>query len=77
MGATSPGRWQLWQFFCRIGRTSLLNVTFGRIRRGQNDHACQENTYYRCNMRSREQYLLQRLLTARIIGGFRRKGNDR
>src|SRR5579864_3652683 len=27
MGATSPGRWQPWQFFCKIGRTSLLNVT--------------------------------------------------
>src|SRR5688500_11984071 len=26
MGATSPGRWHVWQFFCRIGRTSLLNV---------------------------------------------------
>src|SRR4030095_1098023 len=27
IGAISPGRWQVWQFFCRIGRTSLLNVT--------------------------------------------------
>src|SRR6516164_6855566 len=27
MGATSPGRWQPWQFFCRIGRTSLSKVT--------------------------------------------------
>src|SRR5690242_4408827 len=27
MGATSPGRWQAWQFLCRMGRTSLLNVT--------------------------------------------------
>src|SRR5665213_1403144 len=27
MGATSPGRWHSWQFFCRTGRTSLLNVT--------------------------------------------------
>src|SRR5579871_2672992 len=26
MGATSPGRWHSWQFFCRIGRTSLLKV---------------------------------------------------
>src|SRR5580658_930224 len=26
IGATSPGRWQPWQFFCRMGRTSLLNV---------------------------------------------------
>src|ERR1700730_3700063 len=25
-GAASPGRWQLWQFFCRIGATSLVNV---------------------------------------------------
>src|SRR5262249_28318041 len=27
MGAGSPGRWHDWQFFCRIGATSLLNVT--------------------------------------------------
>jgi hypothetical protein len=27
MGATSPGRWQVWQFFCKIGKTSLLKVT--------------------------------------------------
>src|ERR1700692_2134184 len=27
MGATSPGRWQFWQFFCKMGRTSLLKVT--------------------------------------------------
>src|SRR5882724_13134881 len=27
MGATSPGRWHSWHFFCRTGRTSLLNVT--------------------------------------------------
>jgi len=27
MGPISPGRWQPWQFFCRIGRTSLLKVT--------------------------------------------------
>src|SRR5271155_2999258 len=26
MGATSPGRWQAWQFCCKMGRTSLLNV---------------------------------------------------
>jgi hypothetical protein len=26
IGATSPGRWQPWQFFCKMGRTSLLNV---------------------------------------------------
>src|ERR1700756_5258818 len=25
-GAASPGRWQLWQFFCRIGATSFVNV---------------------------------------------------
>src|ERR1700730_5661679 len=25
-GAASPGLWQLWQFFCRIGATSLVNV---------------------------------------------------
>jgi hypothetical protein len=25
-GPASPGRWQLWQFFCRIGATSLVNV---------------------------------------------------
>src|SRR5436305_13612933 len=25
-GAASPGRWQLWQFFCRMGATSLVNV---------------------------------------------------
>jgi hypothetical protein len=25
-GATSPGRWPLWQFFCRIGNTSLWKV---------------------------------------------------
>src|SRR6185436_5381206 len=25
-GATSPGRWQDWQFFCNMGRTSLLKV---------------------------------------------------
>src|ERR1700682_1868504 len=27
IGATSPGRWQPWQFFCKIGSTSRLNVT--------------------------------------------------
>ena len=27
MGATWPGRWQLWQFFCKTGSTSLLKVT--------------------------------------------------
>src|SRR5436305_30464 len=27
MGAVSPGRWQPWQFFTRMGATSLLNVT--------------------------------------------------
>jgi len=27
IGATSPGRWHSWQFFCNTGRTSLLNVT--------------------------------------------------
>src|SRR5258708_3573307 len=27
IGATSPGRWHSWQFFCRTGRTSLLKVT--------------------------------------------------
>src|ERR1019366_10175695 len=26
IGAISPGRWQVWQFCCRIGRTSLENV---------------------------------------------------
>src|SRR5579862_8670692 len=26
IGATSPGRWHCWQFFWRIGSTSLLNV---------------------------------------------------
>src|ERR1700678_1844151 len=26
IGATSPGRWQLWQLFCRIGKMSLLKV---------------------------------------------------
>src|SRR5947207_12086248 len=26
IGAASPGRWQPWQFFSRIGATSLLNV---------------------------------------------------
>src|SRR5579859_8232224 len=25
-GAASPGRWQLWQFFCRIGATAFVNV---------------------------------------------------
>src|SRR5271166_7037310 len=29
MGAASPGRWQSWHLFCKIGRTSLLKVTFG------------------------------------------------
>jgi hypothetical protein len=29
MGAIWPGRWQVWQFLCKIGRTSLLNVTVG------------------------------------------------
>src|SRR5258708_6337043 len=27
MGAISPERWHRWQLFCKIGRTSLLNVT--------------------------------------------------
>jgi hypothetical protein len=26
MGPISPGRWQVWQFFWRMGKTSLLNV---------------------------------------------------
>src|SRR5690348_9615800 len=26
MGATSPGRWHSWQFFCKIGSTSLSKV---------------------------------------------------
>src|SRR5215469_12392024 len=25
-GAASPGRWQLWQRFCKIGATSFVNV---------------------------------------------------
>src|SRR5204862_6531493 len=25
-GAASPGRWQPWQLFCTMGKTSLLNV---------------------------------------------------
>src|SRR5581483_6260804 len=29
IGATSPGRWQVWQFFCKIGRMSLLKVADG------------------------------------------------
>ena len=29
IGPISPGRWQLWQFACRIGRMSRLNVTSG------------------------------------------------
>src|SRR6267142_1282605 len=31
MGAVSPGRWQPWQFFTRMGATSLLNVTCGGL----------------------------------------------
>src|SRR5438128_5005118 len=31
MGAVSPGRWQPWQFFTRMGATSLLNVTWGGL----------------------------------------------
>src|SRR4030095_1940314 len=27
IGAIWPGRWPDWQFFCKIGRTSLVNVT--------------------------------------------------
>src|SRR5579883_524524 len=27
IGAISPGRWHVWQFFCRIGSTSFVNVT--------------------------------------------------
>ena len=27
MGPISPGRWQVWQFFCKTGSTSLLKVT--------------------------------------------------
>jgi hypothetical protein len=27
MGATEPGRWQFWQERCRMGATSLANVT--------------------------------------------------
>src|SRR5216683_7205543 len=26
-GAASPGRWHPWQFFCKTGATSLVNVT--------------------------------------------------
>src|SRR6185437_1809295 len=26
-GAASPGRWHPWQFFCRTGATSFVNVT--------------------------------------------------
>src|SRR6185437_1795346 len=25
-GPASPGRWQFWQFFCKMGATSLVNV---------------------------------------------------
>src|SRR5437879_7295571 len=28
-GAASPGRWQVWQFFWRMGATSLVKVTLG------------------------------------------------
>src|SRR6202043_821363 len=28
-GAASPGRWQVWQCFCKIGATSLVNVGGG------------------------------------------------
>src|SRR5580692_2963220 len=28
-GAASPGRWQLWQCFCKIGATSFVNVGGG------------------------------------------------
>src|SRR3981081_2950403 len=28
-GAASPGRWQVWQGFCKIGATSLVNVGGG------------------------------------------------
>src|SRR5437667_10480777 len=31
MGAASPGRWQPWQFFARIGATSLVKVTWGGL----------------------------------------------
>src|SRR5271166_4323836 len=27
IGATDLGRWQVWQCFCRMGETSLLNVS--------------------------------------------------
>jgi hypothetical protein len=27
MGPISPGRWHVWQFLCKTGRTSRLNVT--------------------------------------------------
>src|SRR5439155_17463983 len=31
MGAICPGRWHVWQFFWRIGRTSLLKVGSGDV----------------------------------------------
>src|ERR1700694_3690871 len=30
-GPASPGRWQVWQCFCRIGATSLVKVTVGML----------------------------------------------
>src|SRR6267378_2469507 len=30
-GAASPGRWQVWQCFCKIGATSLVNVGGGLL----------------------------------------------
>ena len=30
-GAASPGRWQVWQCFCKIGDTSLVNVGGGLL----------------------------------------------
>src|ERR1700728_3428472 len=34
-GVPSPGRWQLWQFCCRIGATSLVKVRFEALVTGR------------------------------------------
>jgi len=45
MGATWPGRWHVWQFFCRIGSDVLVEADGGtlRSRGGAGQHPGDDN----------------------------------
>src|SRR2546421_2456914 len=42
-GAASPGRWQVWQCFCRIGATSLVNVGGALVGSCERDCTARQN----------------------------------